>query len=324
MFNRLRKSAFTLIELLVVIAIIALLIAILLPSLSAAKQEGLKAKCASELKSMGNLSQVFSAEEHAPAQAFIGLSQIPSMPQGIIHPQAVAGEQNWLGLGAWDWGGSDGTDQYMNTPPAGSPPGFAGYSRPLTAAAAGGGKFASTSRDAGNFFTCPSDQGQISSTLYGGGTPAQLRRFADAKGTSYQGEFIWFVSSYLGQTTGLRFSTFMRPTNRIPDASKSLLFYEARFAQAFMHSQEFVAEGPFGGPSVPVTGWHGKYGEFTGAFADGHAETLKCRRQGDVFPMTSYDINTFPLRQVMVRGRSGWRNDCFPAPMVREFFVGNP
>ena len=56
--------AFTLIELLVVVAIIAVLVAILLPALGAAKQEALQASCMSLLRQYG-LGYEMYANEHA-------------------------------------------------------------------------------------------------------------------------------------------------------------------------------------------------------------------------------------------------------------------
>lgn len=55
----LRSGGFTLIELLVVVAIIALLIAILLPSLAVARDQAKNAVCLANLKSMGLATQIY-------------------------------------------------------------------------------------------------------------------------------------------------------------------------------------------------------------------------------------------------------------------------
>jgi prepilin-type N-terminal cleavage/methylation domain-containing protein len=65
--------AFTLIELLVVVAIIALLIAILLPSLSTAKQRAKRTKCAAQLHDIGTALMSYSVEyNRLPHQNTVG------------------------------------------------------------------------------------------------------------------------------------------------------------------------------------------------------------------------------------------------------------
>ncbi|MHC4369977.1 MAG: type II secretion system protein [Planctomycetota bacterium] len=55
-----KRQAFTLIELLVVIAIIAILMAILMPTLNLARDQGRKMKCSSNLKSIALANQLYA------------------------------------------------------------------------------------------------------------------------------------------------------------------------------------------------------------------------------------------------------------------------
>ena len=73
--RKVRQAGFTLIELLVVISIIALLISILVPALSAARAQGHKLKCVSNLRSITTLSLTYAHDD-------------PNGIMGPVHPRA--------------------------------------------------------------------------------------------------------------------------------------------------------------------------------------------------------------------------------------------
>lgn len=73
-----RRPGFTLIELLLVIAIIALLVGILLPSLSSARQEGRAIKCAASIRAVGQGVQIYATD-------------YKFMPPGYVYPDETDG-----------------------------------------------------------------------------------------------------------------------------------------------------------------------------------------------------------------------------------------
>ncbi len=89
------RVGFTLIELLVVIAIIALLISILLPSLSAARNQAKFVRSQTNTKSLAQLGQVMAGEEHLPRTGIVGGVRLANRPIGIVHAQSAGGEEAW-------------------------------------------------------------------------------------------------------------------------------------------------------------------------------------------------------------------------------------
>ncbi|MEN6386345.1 MAG: type II secretion system protein [Phycisphaerales bacterium] len=89
-FGRKNKNAFTLVELLVVISVIAILLAVLMPALNKAREQGRKVQCAAHQKSMALGMHMYAANFNNtyPAMMMIGnLSDIVmyNKPRSLWH-----------------------------------------------------------------------------------------------------------------------------------------------------------------------------------------------------------------------------------------------
>lgn len=276
--------AFSLVELIVVIAIVTILLAVLLPALSGARREGHRTKCAANLKSMGQAAMTYATTD---ARDMI-------VPQ---HPSAPYYENE----GYWDYGGASGRpggewaesdDPWHN---------FGASTRPLNKEIY---PYIVGSSDDFSVFNCPSDQGWVDAPALIGGSPelmSGITVFAET-GTSYVANVIRTNTEW---DKWYSFGPYMRPSNRIPSTSETILFADSVSWQALSNS---VPHSPLGEPQL-IEGWHGRPGRFEGVMCDGSGRTLRMRP--DEFHATN------PADELMVRG-DNFRFDCRPEPLIEE------
>lgn len=97
-----KQKAFTLIELLVVVAIIALLIAILLPSLSRARELAKRTVCSSNLRGVGQGAYIYAADNE---EWFMSHYFEPTPSIGNVWNKNAVDFEGTMGSGGADWNG---------------------------------------------------------------------------------------------------------------------------------------------------------------------------------------------------------------------------
>jgi len=303
------RRGLTLVELLVVLAILSILIAILLPSISRARGEGQRAKCLSNLRSLGQGSAAYAGADASgkvipehPKPAELGTFD------GAVERALYGGGDGIAGEwpeGAWwssngPYGGAAarplnrflfGADHLPDTPGTGQ------------AAQAGGMEL----------FQCPSDTGWTTTAAVPEVQSLWLGNpMHRVSGTSYAANMAAMSGpDFPPEGTCWSIGPYGRSGDRMASPSETILYWED-FALAAWENSEWWwwTERP----KESVRGWHGRIGRFNIAYGDGAAATAS---------MTKDDWQpSEPSGWMMMRGR-GYRLDCLPDAPVMKGQCGN-
>ncbi len=268
------KRALTLIELLVVVAIIALLISILLPALSRAKEQAKITKCIANLRSVGQAMHMYFDEHNGwfpfEKENFPGVAR-PTNPNATPlhgfhyggHPGRRIPEDraNWWGF----------TRQVWRDTPKGRP-----FNRYLTdglhnrreqLAEQGTPEFEQV-REKLQVFACPSDVGGYWNNQTANDEAPRPTHWSTGSSYDFNYYFVWNWAS-------------KRTPGSDPNWFKSYLERGNNFLQQQMqnHAAEFIMllEDPFDSAVwqyIPRRGWHREWNRHSFLFLDGHAANI--------------------------------------------------
>jgi len=349
-----RYRGVTSIEFLVILAILALLIAILLPSLSRARAQAKTAVCMANLTGLGKASLIYAA--HDPGELLI-----PVADTSLLYPMT----------GAIEWGGKAGRGQpTVANDAAGSlfgtgsfrgpahrplnhvlyKGGFRDWNPPNGSPAPGPDRknwIVDTQLDI-RIYRCPSDEGYAGGGfLYTAGEIPDRNEKAfrdgglsayDHYGNSYAANVLWIAGGTAGETVRSQ-SPYLAPLSRVPCPAGTVAYLEApaRFAWVWGAWADSGCDydGRAEDPTATIPGWHGKAFTFNVGFSDGHAASTTirgCQRPAPEFARGSYprdecgfDVE-FQTCYQCVRVRApdsgrGWQLDTYPGLAVKTEYT---
>ena len=349
------SRAFTLVELLVVVSIIALLIAILLPSLRKAREQAKTATCMANMTGFAKASRTYAVEDP-------GENMIP-VPNYMVLTQAS---------GSIEWGGKSGSGQATTEGdvttsvfgtgayrgPAHRPlnpslykSGFQDFNPTYGGTPDAGPNnenwFADTQLDL-PMYRCPSDNGYAGGGfMYTAGTRADRNERAfseegyssyDHYGTSFVANVFWIVGGLSGQRIRSQ-SVYLTPLSRVPAPATSIAYQEmcSRYAWIWGDWSEVDCQSDYAervdGSFNTIPGWHRQPFSFNVAFADGHSSMVVmkgCYRPAPNLGLSNYpfgscgpDADAYECEQCVTMRGPGWQLDTLPATSVPTPYIAD-
>jgi len=316
-----RPRAFTLIELLVVVAIIALLMAVILPNLIAAREQGRRAKCLGNLKNVATGSVIYAQEDTK--------NLVVPMHDGIWQNAWAYGGQLWFRCGGpASFGGRTPVTKIIQSDLLFDPNGpWRAETRPLNRYMYSGG-INRTDTSGLELFRCPSDRGfpenekWIRPDYISGAGNTVVRDdvyekpFFDWLGNSYRFNFCGaYVPPMQGQMTtstfGARYGKYEKSVSRI------VLFSEPLF---YLMTVPALNLNP---DLAPLLGTHRVLMTDNVVYVDGSSRATKVGllAQFSQQVLNGMDFGSpLPYDYVLRRGTT-WQMDSYPVPaaLIRAF-----